>query len=240
MNGIVVTTALRKEVCTKAVELLMEFTPEPYRIVISHCPATQEIDDDWPKKLADKHGLDYLKAEVASPGGCTEGWNMGFQHLLDKGCDIIVQVSDDVFVNKTWPEFFKTIEEHKSLAIFGPVSSKPGVDYTGKQLQPWAVNKKWVFNKSQKAGSRAAHYYCVNGFCWALKAPVVDELIKTYGAVLDQENWPWGGQDEDLGRRIEKMGGELVVDGRTWVQHIKHGDWRTLKLYLRQKNKDSY
>lgn len=230
-NGVIITTAIRKDVCTETLKRVLEHTPHPRMIILIHYPGQPQLDSDWPEELAKANPEVYfIKMKPGGTGGLTAAWNEGFKSARAGLCDAIVCMNDDVYVNETWPAIFNSIRNHPRVAVFGPVSNNPGVDYTQAQKKPWSFDKQWIFTKEQPAGSHGKNYFCLNGFCFGLSGSVVDDLRETYGGVLDDKNFPWGGQEEDLGRRIEKMGGELVVEGRTWVKHLKHSDWRVLGL----------
>ena len=239
MNGVVITTALREKECTEALQLVLDYTPKPRKIVLCHSPGRPELDAEWPKYLAAANPeVIYRKLTPGQSGGMTAAWNLGFRILRDEGCDAIVCMNDDVYVNSSWPNIFATAREY-TKSMVGPVSNKPGVDYTRHQKQAGTIDKVWVFEKEQYAlkgdgSSSKEPLFCVNGFCFALHGSLCDDLILEYGEVLDQAGYPWGGQEEDLGRRIEKMGGTVAVDGRTYVIHLKFSDWRTHGL----KNQD--
>ena len=235
MNGVIITTALREKECAEALRRHLQFTPKPRAIILVHCPGRPEFDVPWPEALAEKNPeVIFLKTKPGATTGLTGAWNYGFRKALELGCDAIVCVNDDVYVNDTWPTFFETIRNHPRAAMFGPVSKRPGVDYTRVQTQPCADDTQWIFTQEQPAGSKQEMYFCVNGFCFGLSGSVSSDLAQVYGEVLDAAGYPWGGQEEDLGRRIQGMGGELVVDGRTYVDHLKFSDWRKHNLKNRE------
>ena len=231
MNGVIITVALRMREAKECLKSVLTYTPKPYKIIMVHCPGRPDLDAEWPAQLAAKHPEVIFKKIDGRQGGMTAAWNLGFKTALAEGCDNIVCMNDDVFVNKTWPNIFDTINGWQRPAIVGPISSNPGCDYTGGQKRDAAREIISVFTKEQPAGSKQKMYFCLNGFCFGLSGTVCRDLIDIYGDVLDAEKYPWGGQEEDLGRRLQKLEGDLVVDNRTYVEHVKFSDWRKLNLH---------
>jgi GT2 family glycosyltransferase len=231
MNAVIISTAIRQKECTHALKLVLKHTPEPRRIILIQCVGKPEFDSEWPRELAEQHP-EVIFHKTDGTGGLTGAWNLGFR--LAEGCDAIVCMNDDVFVNNTWPNIFDTIRANVRCFV-GPVSKKPGVDYTNHQKQDGPIDKQWTFGYWQQGikdgGVKTkASYFCVNGFCWGLSGSLCRDLTLMYGSLLNEVDYPWGGQEEDLGRRVYDMGGILLVDGRTYVDHLKFSDWRTHKL----------
>lgn len=238
MNGVIITTALREKECAHTLKLQLKHTPKPRAIILIHCPGKPEFDLPWPEKLAAKYPeVIFLKTKPGATSGLTGAWNLGFRTALAMGCDAIVCMNDDVYVDETWPNFFNCISQYP-CSYCGPTSKKPGVDYTGAQKQSGPTNKYYYFKEFKKAikgdGSLSKEeHFCVNGFCFGLSGSLCQYLINDYGEVLDQAGYPWGGQEESLGHRLYKMGYDIVIDGYTHVVHLKFSDWRQHKLHNR-------
>lgn len=238
MNGVIITVALREMEATQCLKLVLKHTPKPRRIIMIHCPGRPDLDADWPAKLAAKYPEVIFHKRPGGSGGMTGAWNLGFRIALAEECDAIVCMNDDVYVNETWPNFFKCIRDYP-CSYCGVTTNKPGVDYTGAQKQSGVTDQYYYFIKYKKAIksdgslSKEAHF-CVNGFCFGLSGSLSQHLTRDYGEVLDQAGYPWGGQEESLGRRLHEMGYDIVVDGYTHVIHLKFSDWRRHKL----KNRD--
>jgi len=231
MNAVIITTAIREKVATECLERVLLYTPSPRTIILMHCVGKPELNADWPRELAEKHP-EVIYCKTDGEGGVTAAWNLGFQIALDEGSNAIACINDDVYVDSSWPNFFDTILKN-DISMVGPVSKNPGVDYTGRQRQWGSRSESWTFIdpmhvKKNDGSITKRTYFCTNGFCFGLSGFLCDVLTSTYGRVLNQDKYPWGGQEEDLGERILKEGGSIVIDGGTYVDHIKFSDWRKL------------
>lgn len=227
-NGVIISTAIREDEAKQCIENILRYTPSPRAVLLMHAPGSPEIDAEWPEQVAKQYGILFKKMEPGQSGGLTAAWNEGFRILMDEHhCTSIICMNDDVFVTPGWHNIFQTIKDNP-LAMVGPVSNNPGVDYTGCQKATEAKNEKVLINARRRSGSKQKEYYCVNGFCFGLSSSLCRMLINKYGSILDSKNFPWGGQEEDLGFKIEKLGGPLIVDKNSFVHHIKYSDWRRL------------
>jgi GT2 family glycosyltransferase len=238
MNGVIITVALRQKEATECLKRVLKYTPKPRTIIMVHCPGRPDLDREWPAELAAKNPEVIFHKRPGASGGMTGAWNLGFRIAQLEGCDAIVCMNDDVYVDKTWPNFFDCIRENPK-SYCGPVSNKPGVDYTGVQKQASVTDTYYRFKEFKRAiksdGSLSkSEHFCVNGFCFGLHASLCDDLNNNWGEVLDQAGYPWGGQEESLGHRVHRLGHDIVVDGYTHVIHLKFSDWRTHKLHNRK------
>lgn len=229
MNGVIITAAIRPESTRKCLEQVILHTPLPRCIMlIDNASPNQKIAD-----LAREYpGVGYARFKSDKHGGLTACWNFGFKYLLEAGCDVVACINDDAYVNETWPQFFEEARGNPNHIMLGPTTNKPGMDYTNYQLAKGptsgddAVVYYWSDYVTAKKNSK--QYFNVNGFCFALKAATIQALREEYGEVMDQVKYPWGGQEENLGRRLKKLGGLIGVDTRVFVEHEKFCDWRRL------------
>lgn len=228
MNGVVITAAVRPKATRKCLERILRHTPKPRTVLL--------IDNASPNDQLADLAREYPEVKYArfqdDKDGLTTCWNWGFSQLAKHGCDVIACVNDDAYVNSTWSFIWDEARGNPFHIMLGPVSSNPGVDYTGYQLAKApavgddGVVYYWTDHVICKKNGKP--YFNVNGFCFLLRADTVKALEAAHGSVMDAQRFPWGGQEENLGERLKALGGRIGVDTRTFVDHDKFSDWRRL------------
>lgn len=225
-TGVVITTAIRPDWARKCLESVLEHCPKP-RVVILMDNNSRDQNREDIEALAREYQdqVVYMRFNDEK-GGMTRAWNTGMWYCYNQACDVIMQHNDDTEVDSTYKYFCEAVSRTAgALLMVGPKSNKPGVDYTGHQ--------KLLDRSKLKEGNRVVIYPdakegCVNGFCWGVTRDTMEAMHKRWGMFLDEKRYPWGGQEEDFGRRLRAMGGKAAVAEGAYVYHEKFSDWRRL------------
>lgn len=229
----VTTEGLRERTRHECVqELIYHTEDEDLLLVVNNAGGpkfTSKLVNKYPKALI-------LTVPGPAPGNLTHCWNKAFEYLFARGCDAVFQLNHDVIVNYTWP-FMKLAMDiySRELAMFGPLSNNPGVDYTGRQTAGMADSSETLqvelFTGSKYKGRL---FYCCNGFCFGINRMTYEAVTKEFGSLMDEKKHPWGGQEEQLGNRIHELGGRVGIVKNCWVYHHKYQDWRGIPKELRK------
>lgn len=150
--------------------------------------------------------------------GLTGTWNDGVSRAIEDECDIVIVSNDDVQVNTTVDTFVNNILEHRDSrnSVYGPLSDGilGGVQRARKPTYGW-------YNLTGNESNM------VNGFFFGFTKEFY-ERFKDGGGSLFNEDYPWGGNEEEFQKRIWKQGGKSWVDGHCWVAHKKLRGWKQL------------
>jgi len=147
--------------------------------------------------------------------GLTGTWNDGVNQAVQDGCDIIIVSNDDVTINDTINNFISNITDDNT--IYGPTSDGilSGVQ---KQSKPGNGTIDLTNNKSNM----------LNGFFFGFTRNFVYNYIQT-NKQLFNEDYPWGGNEEEFQLRTWKQGAKSLVIKSCWLQHVKIRGWKQLQ-----------
>lgn len=225
-NGVVITTAIRAEMARECIQRAIEHIPKPRTIVVidnaSKSPEIRNFKEEFGDEII------YHRFENDKDGGLTRCWNWGIEYCIQNGCDVVLQMNDDIFIYHDVHKMFDAPrQEPRALVMFGPVSNNPGLDYTDQQLCP---DQEFAKGELEYEKIFDASEGCVNGFMFSCHANTYQTMKNTFGFYFDQRLYPWGGQEEDFGRKLRILGGFPAVIKTCWVYHEKFKDWEKRKF----------
>lgn len=221
--GFVVTTHYSVGLRPNGKELIQGFVesvhetmtriPFGYKIYVYDNASVEPLGLPKDKKVE----VTYIKDQTKR--GLTGTWNDGVKKAFEDGCGVVVVSNDDVRLTGSFIFFLADISNHmhNDISIFGPVSN--GI-LGGVQKQSGPVKKQWDLTGNEKN--------MVNGFLFGLTKSAYDKFKDDKGFLFDEENHPWGGNEEEFQKRIWKEGGRSYVLGRCWVYHEKIRGWKKL------------
>jgi hypothetical protein len=216
--GIVVTTHYSENLRPNGNELIQNYCQSAQCI---NYPFTVYVyDNASTKKL---NGINYpyvkvIRVEDQTLRGLSGTWNDGIQLAIKDNCDLIIISNDDIILNNSVNTFIKNIYNHEynNISMYGPVSN--GI-LCGIQLQPKPVN-----NIIELTGN--LHSNMLNGFFFGFMKNFYYNFKMLNGNLIDEVNFPWGGNEEELQPRIWKQGGRSFVIGHCHLFHHKIRGWK--------------
>tara|TARA_R110001583_G_scaffold2725_10_gene19060 strand:+ start:5389 stop:6027 length:639 start_codon:yes stop_codon:yes gene_type:complete len=154
--------------------------------------------------------LTYIKDQTKR--GLTGTWNDGTNRAYFDNCDIILVSNDDVTLNSSVNTFIDNIKNNNTL--YGPVSN--GI-LAGPQL-----------SNSMGAGVvDVTNRVALNGFFFGFTRNFINNYIQKNGFLFN-ENYPWGGNEEEFQSRIWKLGANSKIIKECYLEHIKIRGWKQL------------
>ena len=214
--GIVVTTHFSNE-----------YRPEGDIYIENYCESAKCIkypfkiyvfDNASTKKLPklDYDYVDLIRVEDQSLRGLSGTWNDGIKKAVNDGCDIIIVSNDDIELNKSVNIFIERIYDHdfNDKSIYGPVSN--GV-LGGIQRQSESINDIVELTNNNNN--------MLNGFFWGFAKEFYFSFKMENGNLIDEKNYPWGGNEEELQKRIWSDGGRSFVLDNCFIFHRKIRGW---------------
>tara|TARA_R100000278_G_scaffold20973_1_gene19890 strand:+ start:895 stop:1554 length:660 start_codon:yes stop_codon:yes gene_type:complete len=203
-----------------------EFRPNGNELIEAFCDSAKSITypfqiyafDNESVIKTDKLNQSYVEVERVENQllrGVTGPWNDGIKKAIDDSCDIIICSSDDVILNETFNKFIYQISthEHNKVGLYGPLSN--GI-LGGVQKQDGPIEQTLeVTNK-----------YKINGFTFGFTRDFYNKFKMKNGNLLNEEKYPWGGQEEELQNRTWPNGARSFVLGSCWLFHHKIRGWK--------------
>ena len=161
--------------------------------------------------------LIYVKDQTLR--GLSGAWNSGTQLAISEGCDIVIISNDDVEINKSVNIFIEMINNHKhnEISIYGPVSN--GV-LSGVQKRNEPIDQIIELTGDKNN--------MVNGFFFGFTKKFYHKFKMENKNLFDEDNFPWGGNEEEFQLRIWKKGARSFVLGNCHIFHHKFRGWKQL------------
>jgi GT2 family glycosyltransferase len=217
--GIVVTTHYSDEYRPNGNELIKNFCESAKHL--SH-PFKLYVFDNASVKKLDELNYSYvemIRVENQHLRGLSGTWNDGIKMAIKDSCDIVIVSNDDVELNKTVNTFVNQISthQHNEIGMYGPLSN--GI-LGGIQKQNQPVERTWELtnNKSNM----------INGFFYGFTKDFYNRFKMKDRNLIDEKNYPWGGNEEELQNRIWSQGARSFVLGSCHIFHHKIRGWRQL------------
>lgn len=219
--GIVVTAHCSKEYRPNGNELISEFissakssTIYPMKLYVFDNSSTEPI----PIKQA--NFIKLIRVEDQTIRGLSGTWNDGIIFAIEDDCDIIIVSNDDVILSSQINSFVDEINNHphKDISLFGPVSN--GI-LAGSQKAKGPINKtiELTGNNSNM----------LNGFMFSFTKEFYDKFKMEDGKMIDEVNYPWGGNEEELQKRVWSQGARSFILGNYYFTHKKIRGWKKIQ-----------
>jgi len=150
-------------------------------------------------------------------------FNDGTNMAMEDGCDIIITVNDDVIFNKTINNFIDIIENHEYRDVSSYSCLSNGI-LQKDSLQKAKKSSKGMIETTNLEG----HKRILNGFIYGFTREFCEKFKLQTGNLWD-ENFPWGGGEKALYKRIVPLGGRMFIIKDCWLFHHKIRGWRQFK-----------
>lgn len=179
-------------------------------------------------------------------GGLTGAWNKGIDLCIQKECNIIFIINDDILINDTWRFFVSSIVNDN--VIYGPVSNKPGHAWVNRSRR-WTLNhllnhseKRQYANKGKSRNENPEEVGFVNGFCFGCTTKTFVNNMYDNKHYFNP-NFPFGGNETEFQLRLfnlkptddekrnlrilDSLGAHsrAVIVPRCYVYHYKNHAW---------------
>lgn len=165
--------------------------------------------------LSKYHRYVYINDQTKT--GLTGAWNLGTLMAYHDNNDLIIICNDDIQFDESINNFIRDIETYddRDISIFGPVSN--GI-LSGVQRASQKNHQIYdlTFNESNM----------VNGFCFAFTRKFYEHFKLDDTKLFNEIDYPWGGNEEEIQRRIWLKGGKSIVLGSCFVYHEKIRGWK--------------
>ena len=177
------------------------------------------------RAFADRHPAATLIEREDPPHGYTLAANRG---LEVSASDYVILLNSDTVVSAGWLERLVAHgERNEKVGILGPLSNaashqsvpdvRHGSAWAANVLPDWLTVDAMGVIVERGAPRTDTHLPFLNGFCYAIKHPVIDAV-----GLLDEELFPTGYCEEnDYSQRARNLGFELVVADDVYVHHAK-------------------
>jgi hypothetical protein len=180
------------------------------------------FDNASSKKLPnlDYDYVEIIRVEDQFLRGLSGTWNDGIISAVNDGCDVIIVSNDDVELNDTINLFISQIYSHEfnDCSIYGPVSN--GI------LSGCQRHNAPTHQITELTGNFSN---MVNGFLFGFTREFYNRYRMEDGNLIDEKNYPWGGNEEELQKRIWRAGGRSFVLGDCFIYHRKIRGWKRLQ-----------
>lgn len=186
---------------------------------------SEEECREFVRRFAENHPQ-FILMRNQTALGYTKTANQGLRAAT---ADLVVLLNSDTIVTPHWLErIVRCAESSSEIGIIGPLSNAAAYQSVPKRFDgngDFAENPTppgW--NPDQVAEVVAAisigrfpRVPFVNGFCFAVKRAVIDEI-----GYFDEENFPDGyGEEDDYCLRASAAGFELAIAHNSYVYHAK-------------------
>jgi hypothetical protein len=164
----------------------------------------------------------YIENQIKN-GAVTGAWNLGINQAIKDDCDIIIEVNDDIIFNDSINNLVDEINnsDEKDITIFSCVTDNVSL-ITQKQ-----TDEKTKLNVNKFVG-----------FLIAFTREFYIKYEKNGKLFNPKPKYMWAHQEMELGRRVLKSGGYIVIIRNCFVNHKHLCTWK--KLDKKHKYKRIY
>lgn len=220
--GVVITThgSNNQHMCKICLDACLKYIRHPKNIFLfdneSSDPWTHKIPINYQNKNVTYTRIDDQKIN----GGLTGTWNMGAKMALEKGCQVVLFLNNDAFVNETVNDLI-ILSGLKKNAMTGPLTDQPGYLKNAIKNQFIKSNRLQLHFDYKKINEY------VNGFCFAINKTALKKN-KYDEKHFFNPNLPFGGNEIEWARRHEKKKGNFYICTSCYIEHKKKSSWRNL------------
>lgn len=222
------------EMVCNAIDSILVNARQPYHFLVVINNSNNKEINNLPYKYNDQL-IEFYKYN--GNGGLSGAWNTASHYLFDKfKCNHVVLCNHDIIVDHTFSKFQDALIKYQNyLGTFGPLTNKIGTDYTKKQMikSKDQIKKDLVITEVNNAYQNS-----VNGFCFGINKMTYQTMVHQYGFLFDEKRFQWGGNEEDFGLRLKKIGGRPYVVESCFIRHLKLDMWRKTNQHSKVKIKD--
>ncbi len=180
-------------------------------------------------------------------GGLTATWNAGVDLCIQRGCEMIFIINDDILINDTWRFFVQSITDDD--VVYGPVTNNPGHAWVD-QHERWMLKHLFGHNKKKQYSGNGkgrnedvTHVGFVNGFCFGCTVRTFTNHMYDEKHYFDPD-FPFGGNETEFQLRLfnleptkdntknKKLLSSLdahnkaVIVPKCYVYHYKNHAWK--------------
>jgi len=218
--GLVVAAHYSKEFRPTGNELIQKYCETaayikyPFTIYVYDNSSTMSLTG------IDQSYVHLTRVEDQTIRGLSGVWNDGVKQAIQDGCNVIIISNDDIELNDTVNIFIEQLINHKhnDVSIYGPVSN--GI-LTGTQLSSGPIDR--IIELTGNNGNM------INGFFFGFTKNFYFNYKMENENLIDEKNYPWGGNEEEFQRRIWTQGGRSFVIGHCHLYHHKIRGWKQHK-----------
>lgn len=164
----------------------------------------------------------YYRISDQKIGGLSYAWNVGVNYAFDYGCDVIVNLNDDLVVDETVNRFIDIIRnaDYKEDSLFGPVTNSGGAGeeqvrtHAGKILME-VTNIPWHGHTGT----------ALNGFALGFHSEFVRKYRNRFWLFSTREYEMWGGQEEYMFYYNTPKGMRSFIVEECFIAHDKLRSW---------------
>ena len=207
-----------------------EYRPNGNELIQNYCKSAKYLNYPFKLYVFDNASIkpltdidyDYVKLNRVDNQfirGLSGTWNDGVKNAIKDGCDIIIVSNDDIELNDSVNTFIKEISLHKynKIGIYGPVSN--GV-LGGVQRQSVPMNSIIELTNNRQN--------MLNGFFYGFTKEFYYKFKMEDDNLIDEKNYPWGGNEEEFQIRVWSQGARSFVLGNCHIFHHKIRGWTRL------------
>jgi len=182
----------------------------PFKIYVFDNASTKKLPD------LDYEYVDVIRVKDQSLRGLSGTWNDGTIAAVNDGCNVIIVSNDDVELNDTINLFIQQIHlhDHNDCSIYGPVSNGIMGGHQ-KHDSPTHQITELTGNPTNM----------INGFLFGFTDRFYNHYRMDDENLIDEKNYPWGGNEEEFQNRIWSQGGRSFVLGDCFIFHRKIRGW---------------
>ncbi|MAG26818.1 hypothetical protein CMI47_14850 [Candidatus Pacearchaeota archaeon] len=217
--GIVVTTHYSDKYRPNGNELIQNYCrsakclTHPFKLYVFDNASVKKLD-----KL-DYSYVEVIRVENQHLRGLSGTWNDGIKMSIKDSCDVILVSNDDIELNESVNTFIDDISAHKynEIGIYGPLSNGilGGIQ---KQNGPMEGIRELTNNKQNM----------LNGFFYGFTKEFYHKFKMEDDNLIDEKNYPWGGNEEEFQNRVWSQGARSFVLGSCHIFHHKIRGWTKL------------
>ena len=210
-----------RKMLERLVRSIREFLSSDYKIFI--------IDNSSTLKFEHIDGISddtiYYRISDQKLGGLTYAWNVGVNYAFDYGCDVILNINDDLVVDKTVNDFIDIIRtaDCKEDGFYGPVANASGVPGCPPQVRGNGSGTKIREVTDLAWGGHTG--YSLNGFFLGFHSEFVRKYRDRFWLFSARETEMWGGQEEYMFDYNTPKGMRSFIVEACFVQHDKLRSW---------------
>tara|TARA_Y100001938_G_C8067236_1_gene420966 strand:+ start:844 stop:1581 length:738 start_codon:yes stop_codon:yes gene_type:complete len=220
-----------RDLLVSCLESLKQSCEHPYEVFI--------VDNESDKQLTPEPEH-YHYIEDQSKGGLTYAWNYGIKWAYDEGCDIIMNINDDITFDTSINSLIEILKTHKhrDVSVYGPVTNEGG---TSTEHQ-WRSGVGENIIEATHMPFKGKHQgYAINGFFYAFTKECWEryEVDGNFFSIDIRE--AWGGQEEEFHCRNWPKGLKSFIVESCYIHHSKLMDWKSAReKYKHPKREKPY
>lgn len=170
----------------------------------------------------------YHYIDDQSIGGLTYAWNYGIKTAIENNSDLIINLNDDLIIDRSINIFIQTIIENpnKDISIFGPTTNKGGApDHQVFDKKQKGITETTGLTFGDEERQRIFKGYPLNGFVMGFTKEMFFKFNIDGWLFSRDIRDAWGCQEDEFYFRNKPKGLKSYIVRECFIEHFKERSW---------------